>query len=97
MSEIDFYIRQIYKEAEEILENFVRNNKPIEIPTDEFLSMFVWYFDNGDCKIGETPKVFFNIRLKSVDEIISDIDRKIKHEEKMRLMQLLDDIDSDVI
>lgn len=97
MSEIDFYIQQMYQEAEEILENFVRNNKPIEIPTDEFLSMFVWYFDTMDYKIGEKPKVSFNIRLKNVDEIKNDIDRKIKHEEKMRLMQLLDDIDSDVI
>lgn len=97
MSKIDFYIKQMYQEAEEILENFVRNNKPIEIPIDDFLSMFVWYFDTIDYKIGETPKVFFNIRLKTVDEIKNDIDRKIKHEEKMRLIQLLDDIDSDVI
>ena len=97
MSEIDSYIRQMYQEAEEILENFVRNNKPIEIPIDEFLSMFVWYFDTVDYKIGETPKVSFNIRLKNVDEIRNDIDRRIKHEEKMRLMQLLDDIDKDVI
>lgn len=97
MLEIDFYIQQMYQEVEEILENFVRNNKPIEIPIDEFLSMFVWYFDTMDYKIGEKPKVSFNIRLKNVDEIKNDIDRKIKHEEKMRLMQLLDDIDSDVI
>lgn len=57
MSKIDFYIKQIYQEAEEILENFVRNNKPIEIPIDDFLSMFVWYFDM-DNKIGEKPKIF---------------------------------------
>lgn len=74
----------IYREAEGYMEKFVEENKPDELSVDEFLSMFVWYFDTEDDKFGIPKKMYFNVRLKTVDEIMEEIDEEIVKEELYR-------------
>ena len=78
MSElVDDFMHDLYQQTEEYLERFVDAYKPEELSVEDFMSMFVCYYeikDEGSYIFdNKLPRIFFNIRLKTPEELYEEI------------------------